>query len=103
MARRRKKSYRRKKTAFKLVKGVLYGGAIALPMYTGYNQLGGGADGAIGVIKSAAFVDPSSNKFSLAHGAQIWTPVAALTVVDLATSKLGLQRYISRGLSNLGL
>lgn len=100
MARRRnKKSRRHGKSAWGMMKGVLYTGAVAIPMYLGYQQLGGGINGAAGVMKAAAFVDPATNKFSMAHGAQIWTPVAALAIVDIVSSKLGAQRRIS---SNIG-
>lgn len=102
MAKRRKKSYRRKANLWRTAKGVMYAGAIAAPMYVAYQQLGGGAAGASGAIRAAAFVDPATNKFSFEHGAQIWTPVAALVAVDLVTSKLGLQKRIANGIRNIG-
>ena len=104
MARRKgKKGGRRKKGGFQLVKGGLYAGAIIAPLAVAYQQSGGGAEGAKNAVMAAAFVDPTTNKFSMVHGAQIWTPVAALAVVDVVTSKVGLQRRIARGLSALGL
>lgn len=107
MARRR--SYRGRKRAsgsrkfnpWKLMKGIVYTGAIAAPAYEGYKQLGGGSAGAIGVAKSMAFVDAQTNQFSLAAGAQMWTPVAAVAVVDFVTTKLPIQRIIGRGVRNL--
>lgn len=102
MARRKGKRYgRKKKSMWGMAKGVLYTGAIALPAYQGYQQLGGGTDGAVGVVKAMCFVDPATNSFSLAHGAQMWTPVAALTAVDLITTKLGLQRRIGQNISRI--
>lgn len=102
MAKRRyKKSRRHGKSAWGMLKGAMYVGAIAAPMYLGYQQLGGGINGAAGVMRSAAFVDPATNKFSMAHGAQIWTPVAAVAIVDLVSSKIGVQRRISQGVSRL--
>lgn len=97
---KRKKSRRSKKSAFRAAKGALYVGAVALPMYQAYNQLGGGANGAAGAVKAAAFMDASGN-FSMAHGAQIWKPVAVLTVVDIVTSKTGIQRRIARAISGI--
>jgi len=106
MARRR--SYSRKRrghgkkfSAWKMAKGLIYTGAIAAPMYQSYTQLGGGATGAVGTMKNAAFVDAQTGTFSLAAGAQIWTPVAAVMLVDFVTTKIPVQRYISRGVNNL--
>jgi len=98
---RKRSSGRKKFSAFKLVKGVVYTGAVALPMYQAYTQLGGGATGATGAIKAAAFIDPATGSFSMAHGAQIWMPVAALAVVDFVTTKIPIQQKISRGVNNL--
>lgn len=69
-------------------------------MYQAYNQGGGGANGAASTIKAAAFMDSSGN-FSLDHGKQIWMPVAVLTVVDVVSSKLGLQRRISSAINGI--
>jgi len=106
MARRRsygrKRAGRRNKfSMWKMAKGVMYTGAVALPVYQAYNQLGGGANGATGAVKAACFIDPATGNFSFAHGAQIWTPVAILAVVDFATTKLPIQQKISRGINNL--
>lgn len=98
---KRKFGRRTKRSAWKMVKGVAYTGAIAAPMYIAYKQGGGGAEGVKAAALAAAFVDPATNKFSLVHGAQIWTPVAALAVTDLVTSKMGLQRRIATGVSSL--
>jgi len=84
-----------------MVKGVVYTGAVAVPMYNAYQQGGGGAAGATSAIKAAAFVDPTTGGFSLAHGAQIWTPVAAIAVVDFITTKVPIQAQIRRGVNNL--
>lgn len=84
-----------------MVKGVAYTGAIAAPMYVAYEQLGGGAQGAIGAVRAACFVDPVTNKISLAHGAQIWGPVAVLGIVDFITTKVPIQQKISRGINNI--
>jgi hypothetical protein len=100
-SRKTRKSGSRKFSAFRLVKGIAYGGAIALPAYNAYQQLGGGAAGATGAMKCAAFIDPATDKLSLAAGAQIWTPVAAVALVDFVTTKIPVQRVISRGLRNL--
>ena len=101
MARRKgKKSRRSKKSAFGMMKGVLYVGSVAAPMYMAYNQLGGGAKGAQGVMQAAAFMN-QNNQFSLDHGKQIWAPVAALAIVDLVSSKVGIQRRIATGMSKM--
>jgi len=105
MARRRsygkKRSGGRKKfSAWRMAKGVMYTGAVALPIYGAYTQGGGGAAGATAAVKAAAFMNPEG-QFSLAHGAQIWTPVAILAVVDFATTKLPIQQKISKGINNL--
>lgn len=95
-----KRSGRRKFSTWGMMKGVLYTGAVAIPIYTAYTQFGGGAKGAEGAIKAACFVSPD-NKFDFARGAQIWTPVAALAVVDFATSKLPIQSRIRNGVNRL--
>ena len=103
MARRykKRKGGRRGASAWGMMKGALYVGAVAAPMYQGYQQLGGGADGMVGVVKGAAFMNPRTNQFSFDHGKQIWAPVAVLAVVDLVTSKVGLQRRVAQGVSRL--
>lgn len=104
MANKKKKKSKggsRKFSPWKLIKGVVYTGAIVAPAYEGYKQLGGGSAGAIGVAKSMAFIDAQTNQFSLAAGAQMWTPVAAVAVVDFVTTKLPVQRILSRGVRNL--
>jgi len=103
MAKRKGKKGRKssKFSPWKTAKGIIYIGSVAAPMYTGYQQLGGGAEGATGVLKAAAFMDPRTGKFSLASGAQIWTPVAAVAAVDFVTTKLPIQRLISRGFRNI--
>jgi hypothetical protein len=98
---RRKKSRKKSKSMWKLTKGIIYTGAIAAPMYGAYQQAGGGAEGATAAFKAAAFVDPATGNFSFSHGAQIWTPVAAVALVDFATSKIGLQKRIGQGVSGL--
>ena len=101
MARRRKKKGgSRRKTGWKMVKGALYVGAVAAP---GVARLGGDYSSAnvANMVKAYAFIDPSTNKFSLADGAQMWTPVAAVAVVDLVTSKIGLQRRIAQGIAGI--
>lgn len=97
----RKRTSRKKFSTWKMAKGVLYTGAVALPMYTGYQQLGGGSVGAQGVVKAACFVDPATNQFSFAHGAQIWTPVAVLAAVDFITSKVPIQAKIRNGVNSI--
>jgi len=97
---RKRSSGRKKFSAWRMAKGVMYTGAVALPIYTAYKQAGGGAAGAEGAVKAAAFMDQAGN-FSLASGAQIWTPVAILAVVDFATTKLPIQQKISRGINNI--
>ena len=97
----RKGSRRNSFSPWKTAKGAIYVGSVAAPMYTAYQQLGGGAAGATGTLKAAAFMDPATGTFSMAHGAQIWAPVAAVAVVDFVTTKLPIQRLISRGFRNI--
>jgi len=118
MAKRRKAAPRRrsyggrvkrtrgnKKTAWKMIKGVVYGGAIALPAYNTYSYLranGRDAQGAaIGTISSFAGIDPNTNKFDSAALVTQYTPIVTVAVVDWITTKIPVQRAISRGLRNL--
>lgn len=89
-----------KKGMFKLVKGIVYAGALAAPLYTAYEQAGGGKAGVIGTAKAAAFMN-QEGQFSISSGAQIWAPVAAVAVVDFITTKIPIQRAISRGFRNI--
>jgi hypothetical protein len=95
MARRKKRSGRGKKSLWTLGKGALYVGAVAAPMYAYYEAGGKGSAAAVNAIKAAAFIDPGTDSFSFEKGAQIWTPVAAVALVDFVTSKVGLQKRIS--------
>jgi hypothetical protein len=90
-----------KKSMFKLIKGAVYVGSIVAPAYTAYEQLGGGKDGAIGTAKCFAFMNPTTGAFDFASGAQVWTPVVVVAAVDFITTKLPVQRAISRGLRNI--
>lgn len=102
MAKGKKKTTRRKKSMFKVAKGVVYTGAIVAPMYQAYDQLSGTtADRVVGVLKCMAFMDPTTSKFSFAHGAQVWGPLGGITLLDWGTSKLGLQRRVSSAISGL--
>lgn len=106
MARRRsyarKRSGGRKKfSAWKMAKGIAYTGAVAAPLYTIYAANGGGALGATNALKHAAFINTADGSFSLANGAYVWAPVAALGIIDFITTKVGLQRSIQRGINGL--
>jgi len=105
MARRRYGRKRsRKQSTFGLVKGVVYAGSIAGPAYTRYAALkAAGKPTGEALAKTAtgfAFMDWEGN-FDAMTGAECWGPVAVLTVVDLVSSRVGLQRRIARGLSQL--
>lgn len=84
------------------MKGALYVGAVAIPIYDRYTTWGGAfKDKASATMSEVCFYDPEAKKFSLTSGAKIWTPVGVLTVVDLVTSKVGLQRRISSAVSGI--
>jgi len=101
MARRR--SYGKKKSSgknkfgmWKMVKGVAYTGSIIAPGYIAYTS---GLTPAQTVQRYAGIgID---GKFAMDHLYQMWTPVVAVAVIDFATTKLPIQRYISRGVNNL--
>ena len=84
-----------------MVKGVAYAGAVAAPAYKSYVEGGGGANGAVWAVQRMAFIEPTTGEFSFSAGVTQWTPVVALTAVDLVTSKLGLQRRISQGMKSI--
>ena len=103
MARRSGRRCRvRRKTLFRTMKGALYVGAIAIPAYNAYKQTAGGAEGAAQTAKAMCFIGVD-NKFSWEAGKQMWLPVGGLLVLDVATSKLGLQKRVARAISSVGM
>ena len=102
MAKRRKKGTRRKKSVFRMAKGGVYAASVALPIWQAYNQTSGTpADRGTHVLKMMAFTNPSTGKFDATYGMQIWAPVIGIGILDIATSKLGLQKRLSRSISGL--
>lgn len=105
MARRKAHKRGKRFSAWRMLKGVAYVGAIAAPAYQLYKNAGGDVAETRGaalttVLQSACFTD-TSGTIRLDRGAMIWGPVAVLGVADFLTSKMGLQRPIQRGINNL--
>lgn len=108
MARRRygkrRGSGKRKFSAWRMAKGLMYTGAIALPAYQRfvfYDGKNNPSVGAAAVVRQFAFMNPETGAFDFAKGAEVWAPVAILAAVDFATTKLPIQRKISKGINNL--
>ena len=98
---RRRKARRKSKSMWKTVKGVVYLGSIAAPAYANYVAGGEGKNGVITIFQKAGFVDPATGSFSFEAGASQWTPVAAVALVDFATSRIGLQRKVAQGVNGI--
>lgn len=103
MARRRdygrKRGGSRKFSMWGLLKGAVYTGAIVVPIYGSYKASGGGAAGAEAVMREACFHDSAG--WNLGNGLKIWGPVGALAVIDFVTTKIPIQRQISRGVNRI--
>ena len=97
---KKKGSRRSKKSAWKMAKGALYAGAVAAPMYVAYKQSGEGVEGAKKTLMAAAFMN-NNGGFSFDHGKQIWAPVAAIAIVDVLSTKVGLQRRLSAAINGI--
>ncbi len=89
-----------KKSAWKMAKGAIYVGAVAAPMLVAYKQSGEGIEGAKKTAMAAAFMN-NDGGFSFDHGKQIWAPVAALAIVDVISSKTGVQRRIAAAINGI--
>lgn len=100
--RRSTKRYSRK-SMFRLVKGFVYAGAIAVPAYQIYQVHKGKPAGEIAskILSQYAFMNSDTGAFSGAAGLSVWGPVATVAIVDFATTKLPIQSAISRGLRNI--
>ena len=105
MARRRygRKAGKRthKTSTWKILKGAVYVGAVAAPLYTIYAANGGGKVGAMNAAKHAAFIDTNDGSFSEKNGMYVWAPVAMVGLVDFISSKTGIQRKVSQGIRGI--
>lgn len=87
-------------STFGKVKGAIYTGAVVGPGVIAFNQYGGMANPVHALTNTLmAYGGVNNGKFELGTLAQMWTPAAAVAVVDLVSTKLHIQSRISKGVS----
>ena len=98
MARRRyKKSRRHSKSLFGMMKGALYTGAVAIPMYQGYQQLGGGVNQmANDVVARTTGYSMIGQKFDASYAMPTLGVVAASFVAHKVAGATGVNRYVPK-------
>ena len=101
---KKKTHHRAKPSAAGMVKGGIYGLALAAPGVKGYGQFKARGDKTMTAIANTAGAYAgmnSSGKLDMETVKQMWIPVVAVTVADFVTSKLGVQKYPMRAINKI--